>query len=332
MSGSSGRSRRIAGSSSEPASATNRPASFASLMHRASPGGSNSVRRDLSQVSKRMPGQSPIAVGLVDHRRRIRRPGRLPVEVDDGDPARTVPGFDELARSNRVAKITPALAPESVPRRPARPCGSRSRSSSSRGSGCVRKPSSRVSSPSATLTIIDRRDGLPDPAPDGAGAIPSDPRDGSLTSMIAAPPTRAARASASDRTLTSNLATTRPAAEGSSDLAQLGRIRLARRSRRTTLATPAPPPARTRVPGRRARTCRAGRPPTVFAVERDGLDVAVDQARPGHGIELPFRPGREVGRDEEQRRGQQRQSRQHPGPNLRAPGDQPSQVVAARVP
>src|SRR5262249_14206858 len=79
-----------------------------------------------------------------------------------------------------------------------------------------------VNSPSATLTIVERGTTLRTRRQMMRDAIPSDPRDGSLTSMIAAPPARAARASASDRTLTSNLATGRFAAVRSGDLAEFG--------------------------------------------------------------------------------------------------------------
>src|SRR5262249_28046005 len=151
---------------------------------------------------------------------------------------------------------------------------------------------------SATLTVVERGTTLRTRRQMMREAIPSDPRDGSLTSMIAAPPARAARASASDRTLTSNLATRRFAAVRSGDLAEFGGLRLlddfpapgSREPRRSPLEYR--PQAE-----EQARTEQFGH--QRISMEWDRLVVAVDQSRPGHGIKLSLRPGSQVGRHEE---------------------------------
>ena len=137
-----GLSCRIVASSSEPASATNRPASFACSIQRFT-FSSNATRRDLSHVSNRMPGHSTslAAASMIDagsgsyapppsrdRRRRPRPGGRRGLW---------------LTRPRTANGAGPTHPARPARRRPARSYGARSRSSPPPGSRYAPTPATR---------------------------------------------------------------------------------------------------------------------------------------------------------------------------------------------
>ncbi len=165
-----------------------------------------------SHSPPRSPKPGP-AQGLPPSRGRRRRPnsGRTASRMTAPGPAPHVAGAS-LA-PGRACPARPNLRNEIPSQQP----GGRST-----GSG----PSQSFSSPSATLTATDDGTASRTCRQTERAAIPSDPREGSLTSMIAAPPARAARASDSERTLISSLATSGIVAGGSRQFAEIRRLRL----------------------------------------------------------------------------------------------------------
>ena len=249
------------------------------------PSSVDAVPRDLSHVSKGCPGTRG-SRGRLDDGSRI---GCPPLPSRDR-PRRPRPGWPRrlfpARRRSRLASAPPvwrrARQPELAERIPSQhPRGI----STARDAPFVELAERDTDHNRWRNDVAHRRQTV-------HGALPSDPRDGSLTSMIAAPPARAARASSSHRTLTSSMATTRV-------IAWVQAVREIRHF--SPLAGPPRPDSAVS----RSRGGQSEQGTSSDQIGREGItekrdrhDVTLDQTGVGQGIELPLRPRRKVGRDE----------------------------------